>query len=160
MKINILKKYQLRVYFSQIEKRQGVCSMVYAEDKHMLLWDFDHISLRKLTGNLEFIQQKYNLPCIYIIKTSISGYHAYCFTKEKLRKVIHILSDTSGIDMAYLRLGMVRGYYTLRFSNRENDSLKLVKILPSKVPEKISPLDITTNEYFTTNKGVKKNAKR
>ena len=156
MKVNLLKKYQLRLYFSKIEKRQGVCSQVFNKDEHVLLWDFDHISLKRLTKILIDIQQKYNLPAIYIMKTSVSGYHAYSFTKRTFQQVIHILSDTDGIDIAYLRLGMVRGYYTLRFSKRQNDNLKLVKQLSSNVPNEISPLDITTNEYFTVNMGMKK----
>lgn len=154
-----VKNFQLRCYFSRLEKRNGLCSQIYGTNKHILLWDFDHVSLKKLCENLSFLQYKYELPKIYILKTSISGYHAYCFKSYDLKDVIHILSDTIDIDDTYLRLGMVRGYYTLRFSGRQDGKPKLVKILESNFPESVSPIDITINEYYTNNKGVK-NAKR
>lgn len=159
MIINIIKKYQLRIYLSQVEKRNGVCSKIFNEDSHILLWDFDHIRIDRLIRSLTYIQSKYELSTIYILKTSISGYHAYCFTKKSLREAIHILSDTAGIDDAYLRLGMVRGYYTLRFSSRRDGKPKLIKALQSDIPANASPLDVTINEYYTSNKGVKNGSK-
>lgn len=156
MIIKIFKKYQFRFYFSKLEKRQGLCSEIFGTDRHILLWDFDHISLKKLVSNLTIIQSKYQLPKIYILKTSISGYHAWCFKDFDLKQVIHILSDTDGIDKTYLMLGMVRGYYTLRFSGRQDGKPRLIKTIPSAISETISPLDITVNEYYTANKGVKK----
>lgn len=157
MIINLFNKYQARFYFSQLEKRQGICSKKFNnDDKHMLLWDFDNEKLDSIIQELLRMMIKYELPSIYILRTSISGYHAYCFASRTFREIIHILSDTRFIDMHYLRLGMVRGYYTLRYSARRDGQPKLIKILASAFENEMSPLDTTVNAYYTTNRGIKK----
>ena len=159
MIINIANKYQLRMYLSRTEKRQGVCSKSFNDDNHILLWDFDNTAKSIIIRELKYIMKKYKLPSIYVLQSSTTGYHAYCFASRSFRETIQILADTNCIDFYYFKLGIIRGYYTLRFSKRQGQSPKLVKKILSNIPDEISPLDITTNEYYTTNKGVK-NAKR
>ena len=155
MKINFPFNFQLRVYFSCLEKREGACSKIFGQnDQHIALWDFDDSDLTTIKSSLRLIQLWYKLPKIYIVSSSHERYHAYSFTARSLREVINIISATPEIDTKYLRLGMVRGYYTLRISPRKNDSIKLVEILPSYMPDEVSPLDISINEYLTQNKGV------
>lgn len=153
MKITI-SNYQLRVYFSRLEKRTGVCSQKFGEaDSHMLLWDFDNANLSDISNSLYKIQRRYKLPPIYIIQSSPENYHAYCFASRSFREVISILSSTPEIDENYLRLGVVRGYYTLRITPRANEFFHTVKTLFSVNPQEMEYNDITTNEYLTSNKG-------
>lgn len=155
MKINFPFNYQLRLYFSCLEKREGICSKVYQEDdKHILLWDFDDIRLSKLIKSLTAKQIQYKLPTIYIVASSSKRYHAYCFASRTFREVVHIISGTPEIDIKYLRLGMLRGYYTLRISSRTTDDFVLVKTLTSVISNEVNPLDISISEYMTRNKGV------
>ena len=154
MKINFPFNFQLRVYFSRLEKREGACSKIFGqEDKHIVLWDFDNSELSKIIESLNLIQLWYKLPKIYIVSSSKNRYHAYCFTARTLREVITIISATPEIDTKYLRLGMVRGYYTLRITSRKHDDFKLVETIPSFIPDEVNPLDITIDEYMTINKG-------
>lgn len=154
MIIKILN-HEMRFYFSKLEKRVGVCSQVFEEiDRHMLLWDFDDGNLNSIVATLDDLQRKYDLPKIYIIQSSKDKYHAYCFCSRPFMAIIHILSDTVGIDVDYFRMGIVRGFFTLRITPRENEAtFRLVKTLYSIYPDEITPLDITTNEYFTSNRG-------
>ena len=159
MKINFPFSYQLRFYFSRLEKREGICSKVYQEDdRHILLWDFDDARLPKIIKSLTAKQIQYKLPTIYIIISSPKRFHAYCFASRTFREVIHIISGTPEIDTKYLRLGMVRGYYTLRISSRTANDFVLIKTLISIIPDEVNPLDISISEYLTINKGGK-NAK-
>ena len=154
MKINFPFSYQLRLYFSRLEKREGICSKVYKEDdKHILLWDFDDVRLPKIIKSLTAKQIQYKLPIIYIVTSSPKRFHAYCFASRTFREVIHIISGTPEIDTKYLRLGMIRGYYTLRISSRTTDDFILIKTLSSSVLDEVNPLDISINEYMTINKG-------
>jgi len=157
MIIPLLFNCQLRVYVSRLEKRIGVCSKVYQEkDKHILLWDFDEIGLDDVIASLYCLQETYDLPSIYIVSSSPFRYHAYSFTARTFREVIHILSATPEIDLEYLRLGMARGYYTLRISERKGEAFILLHTLLSLKPDEVSPLDVSVDEYFTMNKGGKK----
>jgi len=162
MKVNLPLHYQLRVYFSKTAKRDGICSNVHNDpQRHVLLWDFDNSTSEAIGRNLEIIQRKFKLSDIYLVSSSQYSYHAYCFTAVPLVEAIHILSGTKGTDLAYLRLGMVRGYYTLRISPRQHESFRLVRVIRSDYPPNVAPDAITVNEYWTTNikTGVYKNAK-
>jgi hypothetical protein len=156
MIINLTKKWQLKVYFNRQEKRTGICSQQFNNpDKHCLLWDFDNIDLNTIIHSLRYLQVNYDLPDVWIIQSSPERYHAYCFTARPFREIIHILSATPEIDMAYLRLGIVRGYYTLRITPRKDSpEFKLVKVLVSTYKNEMTPLDATINEYWTSNKGL------
>lgn len=157
MKINLPFNYQLRLYFSRMAKRTGVCSQIYQQkDKHILLWDFDDTPLEQIEAVLLVSQMRYTLPAIHIISSSPNSYHAYCFTSRSFREIIHILSATDKIDLKYLRLGMVRGYYTLRITPRKNDNFVLIKTLPSVTENETNNMSITINEYLTVNKGRSK----
>lgn len=162
MIINLPNNIQFRVYMSKLEKRTGVCSQQFNKpDSHVLLWDFDYSELDDIVKSLMDIQKQYNLPSIYVIQSSPDSYHAYCFTSRTFREIINILSATKQIDMTYLRLGIVRGYFTLRITPRKNEpNFKLVKTLESGFINEVSFMDITINDYLTSNKGGKYNAKR
>ena len=150
-------KFQIRVYASILEKRVGICSQNYDKtDKHILLWDFDYLKLKDIIKSLKIVQETYCLPIIYIIKSSPDSYHAYSFTARTFRETITILSATTTLDITYLRMGIVRGYFTLRISPRKNESMfKLVKKIWSIYPDEAKYNDMTINEYLTSNKGGK-----
>ncbi len=160
MKINLPFNYQLKLYGSKVEQRVGICSQhIDSTDKHCLLWDFDYVESEfDLIVTLLRLQTKFHLPNIYVIESSPNKLHAYCFKGCSFREVIHILSDTPQIDMKYLRLGMVRGYYTLRVTPRKGDSFRLITTLASFIKETITPMDLTVNNYLTTNLGGGNNA--
>ncbi len=151
-----IKNFGLSVRFFRTVKRTGVCSRIYNEpDKHILMWDFDNTEKNKLLEALENTQRFYELPAIYVIESSHGKHHAYCFVKRSLKDIIHILSATNYIDEEYLRLGMVRGYYTLRISKRNETDFQLVIILHSDKADELSALDVTTNKFETENIGGK-----
>lgn len=155
MKIRVFK-YNFYAYFREVEKRQGVCSQ--KDDKtdcHMLLWDFDKTPIGTIIIELRLAQIKYKLPSIYIVQSSKGSYHAYCFTARTFRETINVLSSTPHIDLMYLRLGIARGYHTLRFSDRNDDKIQLVEILKSSYKDEMRANEITVNTYFTTNLGGK-----
>lgn len=146
--------FRWRCSIYRMEERTGVHSVLYNEpEKHALLWDFDNTNLFTVEKNLKLIQSRYNLPSIYIVESSIGNYHGYCFCRREFQEIIEILSATRGIDLMHLKLGILRGYFTLRISRRNNDKFRLVKILVSKVPDETSRMALTVGEYLTSNKG-------
>lgn len=158
MRINLPFRCQLRVYASRLAKRTGACSKIPERlDEHILMWDFDDVSLADVIMSLKFIQGHYTLPPIYIIETSPNRFHAYSFVAMSFRLVAMILLATPFIDEKYVRLGVARGYFTLRISERQDEQFRLARILGSDIPE-VNPKLITMNEYLTSNRGGKKNA--
>lgn len=155
MKIDLLN-YRFSFSLNKTEIRQGACSQKYdSEDEHCLLVDCDNITFKQFSYRMRKIQTKYILPDVFILQSSENSFHAYCFCSRTFREIIHILTDIPAIDMMYVKLGIIRGYYTLRFSDRNNDKMQLVKILKSPYPDEMQPCDITINEYKTTNLGSK-----
>lgn len=150
----LFEKYKIQFNFhlsvKKVELRHGLCSKVNYCNSHVVLWDFDNSELNDIKIELKRLQNKYNLSTIYILQSSEKNYHAYCFTPCDFTEVIHILSETRFIDKVYLRLGVARGYYTLRYSDKNNYKIKLIDSIVSS-NKAISAHDITTNEYYTTN---------
>ncbi len=150
--------WELRLYGSKLEKRIGICSVTDIDrEKHALLFDFDETELSIIVNYLTALITKYNLPSIYVFESSPNNYHAYSFCGRSFREVVHILTDVPNIDMKYVSMGIVRGYFTLRISPRGNDlfGFQLVAVLPSMKENEINPLDLTVNAYLTSNKGKK-----
>ena len=162
MIIKLNKYYELKIYVNRLEKRTGICSQKYNEpDKHILLWDFDDVDLQGIIVSLTQLQIKYNLPSILIAESSKGKYHAYCFVLRTLQQIINILSATHNIDMEYLRMGTARGYFTLRISTRkDNNKILPIRILFSKVPDETTLMDVTVNEYLTSNFGGEKHGEK
>jgi len=104
--------------FSSIIKVTGVNSYI-GEHEHILMWDFDDISLPQVRGALRKVQTRYFLSDIHIAKTKDDGgYHAYCFTTVDWQRAIEILAATSHVDMKYLKWSVFRGRFTLRVSEK------------------------------------------
>lgn len=156
MKVNLLFGYELNCYINRRYKRTGVCSQKFDEqDKHILLWDFDNADIDKITFDLKKIQREYYLPTIYVIESSENHYHAYCFASRTFVETINIISSTLCVCENFLRLGMIRGYYTLRISLRQGEQFKLIKKIHSEYPDEILPSEVTLSDYITYNGGRK-----
>lgn len=153
MRVRILN-FELALYFNILESRTGVCSgKADGSDRHMLLFDFDNANLASIAKSLEKLQATYKLPNIYIVQSSPLNYHGYCFSNRSFRETIMLLSSVPEIDEKYLRLGIVRGYYTLRISQRAGEIFKTVLTLESMFPREMETGEMTVNEYLTSNKG-------
>lgn len=155
MKVKLVNNYELEIKLKQQVKRIGVNSCSFDEpNKHMIIWDFDYVSsIKELVDNLIAIQFMYELSTIYIIESSKRKYHGYCFTKRTFKELLHILSDTPMICDDYLRIGAIRGFYTLRISKRNDCQFRLVTTIPSDIIPDMLPSECSLAEYLTYNKG-------
>lgn len=150
MDIRLVKfGYKMHLSLEKVRIVQGVNSKV-DEDTHFLMWDFDNTPLPVIEASLIAIQEEYNLPKITIISTG-KGYHAYCFKACSWLKCRAILAATPFIDTTYVGIGLMRGYFTLRFENSEE--FKCVEILPGTTPEDLCYSDV--NSFVNYTKRVK-----
>ena len=154
MKIKLLFGYELNCYLNRQYWREGIDSQKDDNsDNHIIIWDFDNANPSSIATSLEIIQKRYCLPTIYILESSIKHYHAYCFASRSLKDDIHIISDTPFVCETFLRLGMVRGYYTLRISQRSSEDFKLRETLVSDWPNEMLSNETTLSKYITYNGG-------
>jgi hypothetical protein len=122
---------------------EGINSHIEGTDKHILLWDFDEASLEEIKAILLKIQKDFNLSTIYIIESSPTHYHAYCFKSCDLPNTLYILSSTPLIDEMFFKLGVLRGYWTLRITPKnKKQKFRLVCILGTTVCYYVSPEEI------------------
>lgn len=126
------------------QRVKGICSQI-GEDGHFLMWDFDDISEVLVRRSLRLVQEQYQLPPIYLLQTSDANkYHAYCFDVHDFPGVVEVLASTPGIDLHYLAIGILRGYFTLRitpkiFSAERGKGFRHVGVLHSDFLETCSP---------------------
>jgi len=104
--------------FSPVMKVVGVNSYV-GDDKHILMWDFDLVTLREVKAALRVVQTRYFLSDIIIAQTGeTKGYHAYCFTIVDWRRAVEIMASTPLVDLKYLKWCLFRGRFTLRVGEK------------------------------------------
>jgi len=96
---------------------KGVTSRL-STGQHILMWDFDHKSWDCVQEALLRVQCQFTLPSIYVLKTREDSYHAYCLRALDWSDVIHIISSTAFVDLDYFRIGIWRGYFTLRITDK------------------------------------------
>ena len=116
----------------------GVNSIL-PDGKHILMWDFDEVSLEEVKKALAEVAIKYKLPNIYILNSGLPNhYMAYCFKRVSWQKAVEILAATKHICTTYLRFGVFRGKFTLRITPKDGRRIRLVCVLESPWPEDVS----------------------
>ena len=143
-------KWKFMFSYSQIEDIVGVNSKV-GKDKHIRMWDLDNHPIKNVCAELRIMQKRFNLPNIYVVRTKKSeSYHCYCLHKTSFMDACMVLSTTFMIDPIYYRLGVTRGYWTLRISPKSNRDIVLVDVLKSDVPEDVSVKDLKSFVIYET----------
>jgi len=115
----------------------GVDSIL-PDGNHILMWDFDDISLDDVLTSLLEVQEIYCLPKIYIFETKPnSNYIAYCFKRVSWKKALEIVVSTRHVCMSFYKYGVMRDKFTLRVGPKCGRKPKLVAVLPSDFPEDV-----------------------
>jgi len=144
---------KLHFYFSVSiqDTVEGINSQIEGTDNHILLWDFDGRTLTQVISALRKVQKQYSLPQIYVISTGINDfYHAYCFKEVSWSKAVKILVDTEGIDLVFFKIGLIRGYWTLRISDKKGRKFELAYILESPFKENRELANKLTSTFYRT----------
>lgn len=136
-----LGTWRIRASAERQVRVRGVTSEL-SDGNHMLLWDFDNTDLSVVCADLKRVQAEYNLPTIHILRTRESSYHAYCFARHSWPWTLLILADTPHLDPDYFRIGVWRGYFTLRIAPKPGaPEIEHVTDLVSGHPADINPLE-------------------
>lgn len=146
-----LVKFGRKLHFSyeKIEVVQGVNSKI-DDETHFLMWDFDNVPLPIVEVSLLHIQNNFNLPAIQILSTGKeNGYHAYCFKACSFLLARTILAATANVDLKFVALGFMRGYFTLRFSDVKGREFKPICELPSAIPSDLDYSDVNCFVNYT-----------
>lgn len=113
--------------------------------RHFLMWDFDETPLEQLKDELTIIQGKYKLPRIWLINSGLPDhYHANCFKALDWVTCRSIIADTPSVDKKFLAIGILRGFFTLRYSPVEGREWQPATILVSGTPEDVDPFELTS----------------
>jgi len=126
--------YRMSLSLNKVCNVDGVCSNL-ADGNHILMWDFDNAQFQDVCLTLVTIQYKYRLPTIYVLESSPDNYIAYCFTSLPFPKAVSIVADTRYADWTFVKLAILRGYFTLRISKKSGHEPKLVTTIRSEYPE-------------------------
>jgi len=130
--------WRITFTFAQVTDVIGVNSKL-PNGNHILMWDFDNMYLDEVKLSLRLTQMEYNLPKIYILRTSLpDNYIAYCFDSCTWSTARAIVGSTIGIDENFYKWGIFRRRFTLRVGKKAGVLPKLVKVLHSTVEETAS----------------------
>ncbi len=145
MRIGI-EKYGWRFYLaiSRLKPVKGMNS-IHSSGKHIIMWDLDNISEMEAVITLEEVQETFKLPRIWLINTGLPRYwHAFCFKLLPWEDVVHILASSDKLDKVYFAIGIIRGYFTLRYSKKKGRQFQPAIILQGYGEEDIDPFEFTS----------------
>ena len=96
---SIFGRYVSIAIHPKAEKIQGITSHA-GRWRHAILWDYD-LPPELIIQNLSWIQSRYNLTDLYILRTQ-HGCHVYCLKTVTKRELFRILVNSPGIDWAFV----------------------------------------------------------
>jgi hypothetical protein len=134
----------MRITFTiaQVVDVLGVNSKLQ-DGNHILMWDFDEQPLNMVIEALMLTQHEYNLPRIYILRTSPpNNYIAYCFTRTPWSIARSIVGSTEFIDENFYKWAVFRRRFTLRVGAKLGVAPQCCAIIESTVPEDVSILEL------------------
>ena len=137
-----VKGWRFYIGLSYSAKATGVNSKL-EDGRHFLMWDFDNVALPVLRRSLIEIQRRFLLSSIYVLSTGLEGhYHAYCFDSLTFSNALQVIAATKESDRVYLGIAAMRGYFTLRFSDKKGRVYTHVDTLESPKDADISPYEV------------------
>lgn len=149
-----LNSWRLTLSLVKIINIMGVNSKL-ENGNHILMWDFDNMQIGDICEELHKIQNRYFLSDIHILETNKKegNFIAYCFTEVTFQRAVEIISATQGIDFNHLRLGVFRGYFTLRTGEKQSGRPHIVARLEGLQLADVNPDEIKSwIEYETLSK--------
>lgn len=132
-----LGSYRIGISCNRITYTEGACSLL-ENGEHILMWDFDNVGLDDILASLIMIQSWHCLPRTYVLESSPGSYIAYCFKRCSFPRAISIVADTPYVDWQFVKLSVLRGYFTLRIGEKHGCEPRLVRVLESIYPETAS----------------------
>lgn len=151
--MNIHLKFKTWHLDASLHRRQPVLGVnsILENGKHFLMWDFDNVPLQDVLNELHSKQEMYGLPAIYVVCSSVKGnYHAYCLAKRPWAQVVAILVQTEYLDQQYFKLGIMRGYFTLRWTDKRGSYISAVCTLESQFPNEATWAEMQNFERYYT----------
>ena len=144
------KGWRFYVGLSHSQKARGVNSKL-PSGRHFLMWDFDNKEVNDVKVALVSVQTRFRLPKIYLISTGLSNHwHAYCFKALTYPDTLRILASTPHLDQTYFKIGVIRGYFTLRYSPKTGREFEQASTIPSKYKEDVNPFELSSfSDYWT-----------
>jgi len=119
--------------------------------KHFPMWDFDDKEEKDVKDALFKVQKRFKLAKIYLVNTGLKRYwHAYCFKAFEWADTLRILASTEYLDQVYFKIGVIRGYFTLRYSPKKGRDFEPAIILWSRYEENVNPYEVASFVKYWT----------
>lgn len=145
-----IKGWRFYIALTYSQRVRGIHSL-QKSGKHILMWDFDNKAEDDVRLALLQVQKHFKLPRIFLLNTGLSGYyHAYCFSLHSWADALHIIASTEGIDQMFFKIGVIRGYFTLRYSPKRGRDFEAAIILPSQYKEDVNPFEMSYEGNYWT----------
>jgi len=145
-----IRGIRMTLSIARVTQVIGVNSML-DDGRHILMWDFDEVSLGHVKDALRIVQTRYFLSDIHIFKTSEpDNYIAYCFTAVDWRRAVEIVAVTYYVDWQFLRFGVYRGHFTLRVSPKTLEEPKPVFRIEGMTLSDVKPEELKSWVRYQT----------
>ena len=130
LKLQVIKKLEVRT--------KGVSSRIPGTTLHVLFLDYDNITDERLTEELRYLQDEFELGNFYVLETRNKGRHAICIDALRFTDILEIVRFSS-CDLMFKKAPTINEYrcWVLRFAKKgDRDSPKYLYVVESPHDEK------------------------
>ena len=141
----------LRFYVAveRVQEIHGICSNL-PSGRHVLMWDFDDVSREEVERALKEARWQFDLPAVRVVQTAERGFHAYCFRDFDFPTAVSIVAGTRHVDWNFIKMSVLRGFFTLRFSEKKGRKFLDHWCIGDPALETVKPEDLPCIAvYFT-----------
>ena len=120
-----VRKYSLLLKVQWMKKldvrSRGMSSRVQKTSLHVLFLDYDNITDERLTEELRFLQEEFEIGNFHVFETRFEGRHALCIDALRFRDQKEIV-DFSSCDLMFKKAPRINEYrcWVLRFTKKGN----------------------------------------
>ena len=141
---------RLTLTYARIAKVTGVNSNL-EDGMHVLMWDFDAVTIIEVCMALKTVQTRYSLSDIHVLRTKEpDNYIAYCFSAKDWRTAVEIIAQTPFVDWQFFRFGVYRGHFTLRVTPKGDRHIKGAALLEGYELPNCEPPDLLSWVKYET----------
>ena len=139
-----VKNRHLRIELKRVQTLAGLNSIL-PSGKHLTLFDIDDMDSEAMEASLRSTQDFYLLPDITVFGSGTENHWlAFCRTERPQLKVAEYLMNTVGIDLAFVGIGLARGRWTIRLSEKNGKIPFPYKVLKPRYYKMKNEADLAT----------------
>lgn len=119
-KLKIANRILIYGFITWLQRMKGITSKTGREGYHYILLDYDNTPFYIAKESLEKLMVKYSIDGFVIFSDKEDSFRLFSDTIVDFKQLLRIMLDAEGLDRMFFKWTVIRGYATIRISDKKN----------------------------------------